>query len=94
LFFSLDLYARNLYIALQVGEAVASRAYYLGIAKSYFDMAAMSRDEDVRARWIERANEYLILADAIGDDSMPEPPLPEPVQPQVQQQQQQQIKDE
>ena len=66
-----------------------SRAYYLQQAKTHFDMALMSRDQAVRARWIERANEYLILADALGDDPPPELPLPEPV-PQVQQQQQQQ----
>jgi hypothetical protein len=27
-------------------------------------MAAMSRDKEIRARWIERANECLILAQA------------------------------
>jgi hypothetical protein len=30
--------------------------------ESLFDMATMTRDETVRAPWIERANEYLILA--------------------------------
>ena len=31
----------------------------------------------MRARWIDRANEYLILADALGDDPVPElPPNP------------------
>jgi hypothetical protein len=65
-----------------------SRAFYLQQAKSYFDMATMTRDQDVRNRWIDRANEYLILADALGDD---EPPaIPPTTQPQAQQMQQQQ----
>jgi hypothetical protein len=70
-----------------------SRAYYLQQAKSCFDMATMSRDPAVRARWIERANEYLIQADALGDDSSPGSPLAEPVQ-QTQQQQQSKSEDE
>ena len=68
-----------------------SCTYYLQQAKAYFDMATMSRDRAMRGRWIDRANEYLILADALGDDDpMPEPPKFEPPQAQVQQQQQQQ----
>jgi hypothetical protein len=68
---------------------MASRAYYLREAKSCFDMATMTRDSVVRDRWIERANEHLIQADALGDDSLPELPLAEPVQ-----QQQSKSKDE
>jgi hypothetical protein len=48
-----------------------SRAYYLQQAETYFDMATMSRDMAMRDRWIDRANDYLILADALGDDPMP-----------------------
>ena len=57
-------------------------------------MATMAADKDTRARWIERANEYLILADALGDDPMPELPLPESPQPQAQQQQQERANDD
>ena len=56
-------------------------------------MATMSRDKDVQARWIERANEYLILADATGDDPKPNPPL-EGSQTVAVQQQQQKLKDD
>jgi hypothetical protein len=69
--------------------------YYLQQACSCFDMATMSREVSVRQRWIDRANEYLILADALGDDPLPELPLTggnEQVQPM--QQQQQQAKDD
>jgi hypothetical protein len=57
-------------------------AFYQQQAKIYFEMATMSRDKDMRARWIERANEHLTLADAIDDDVSQ--------QPVAQQQQQQQ----
>jgi hypothetical protein len=75
-----------------------SRQYYLQQAKTYFDMATMTRDEAMRARWIERANEYLILADALGVDPDPEQEPPSQQQPseqpQAQQQQQEQLKDD
>ena len=48
-----------------------TRAYYLQQAQSAFSMAAMSRDAVIRARWIERANEYQILAQAVGEDPSP-----------------------
>ena len=67
-----------------------SRQFYLQQAKAYFDMATMSRDEAARSRWIERANECLILADALGDD-VPTPDMMPTgsTQPQPQGQQQQ-----
>ena len=68
---------------------MATRAFYMQQAKSCFDMAAMSRDEIVRARWIERANEYLVLADAVGDD---DPLAGASVKTEGKQQLQQQIK--
>ena len=70
---------------------MATRAFYIQQAKSCFDMAAMSRDAVVRARWIDRANEYLLLADAIGeDDLLPDaPPKADSAQQQPAQQQQQ-----
>jgi hypothetical protein len=71
-----------------------SREYYLQQARSCFDMAAMTRDPATRARWIDRANEYLILADALGDEPMPELPLGSNEQVQPMQQQQQQAKDD
>jgi hypothetical protein len=65
-----------------------SRAYYLQQAKLYFEMANMSRDKHARGRWIDRANERLIWADALGEP-MPEMSPSNSAQPQVQQQQQQ-----
>ena len=43
-------------------------AFFREQARTSFEMATMSRDKDLRVRWIERANEYLILAEAMGDD--------------------------
>jgi hypothetical protein len=67
------------------GMPVPSREFYLQQARSCFDMAATSRDPPVRARWINRANDYLILADAMGDEPMPELPLDHPPQTKPQQ---------
>ena len=76
-------------------EAVPSRAYYQQQARSCFDMATMSRDPVARDRWIARANEYLMLADNMGDESMPELPRERPAeQAQAQQQHQQKKQDE
>jgi hypothetical protein len=58
-----------------------SRAYYLQQAQCHFDMATMSRDTAVRDRWIERANEYLILAHALRQDHHSEPPPAEKLDP-------------
>ena len=70
-----------------------TRAYYVQKAKIAFDMAAVSSEKDRQARWIERANEYLILADALGDDpppaTSPGPSQPAQEQQPVAQQQQQ-----
>jgi hypothetical protein len=68
-----------------------TRASYQQEAKRLFDMALMARDPAVRARWIERANEYLLVADTLRDY----PPRlgPESSQPQPMQQQQQKSKD-
>ena len=68
-----------------------SREYYLQQAKMCFDMASRTGDKAMADRWITRANEYLILANAMGDD--PPPPAGNVTQP-VQQQQQQQSKDD
>ena len=38
------------------------REYYRRLAQQCFDMAIMARDPVVVARWIARANEYMILA--------------------------------
>ncbi len=68
--------------------------YYRQRARSCFDMATMTREPPARDRWIARANEYLLLADSMGDEPMPELPLTDaPQQPQEMQQQQQQAKD-
>jgi len=61
-----------------------SSAFFREQARTYFAMATMSRDKDMRVRWIERANEYLILADAIGDDVSQQPVAQQPEQQQAQ----------
>src|SRR5262245_7845119 len=74
-----------------MGGGVPSREYYLQQAKSYFDRATTARDKDRAARCVERANEYLILADALGRE--PYQAVDRPQQQQQQQQQQQSTDD-
>jgi hypothetical protein len=70
-----------------------SRNYYILEARRLFDMALMARDPVVRGRWIERANEYLVLADSLPDNQPLADELP-PAAPQPQPMQQQQSKAE
>ena len=71
------------------------REYYIQQARSCFDMATMTRDAAARDRWIARANEYLLLADTLGDDHKPAaPPSDQTQQPQEMQQQQQRAEPE
>ena len=65
-----------------------TRSYYLQQAQSAFAMAAMSRDPLVRARWIERANEYQMLAQAMGEHAPPPPRTEQQLEQHTQRQQQ------
>ena len=46
-----------------------TREHYLQQALSAFEVAALSQDDAVRARWIKRATEFQILAEAMGPDA-------------------------
>ena len=70
-----------------------SRNYYILEARRLFDMALMARDPVVRGRWIERANECLVLANTLPDNEPLADELP-PAAPQPQPMQQQQPKAE
>ena len=71
-----------------------SREFYQQEAKRLFDMALMARDPVVRARWIERANQYLMLADAVDDQPAPAVPSVTSQRQPMQQQQQKKQDDE
>jgi hypothetical protein len=67
-----------------------SREYYLQQAKLLFEMAAATTDRAAVARLVARANEYLVLAEALAHDPPGAGQRDAPVQQQAQQQQQQQ----
>jgi hypothetical protein len=66
---------------------MSSPEFYIQQARHCFDMATMTRDPAARQRWIDRANEYLMQADALGEPS-PQLPLPDTHSQPMQQQQQ------
>ena len=67
---------------------MSSSEFYVQQARHCFDMATMTRDPAARQRWIDRANEYLMQADALADEAPSQLPLPDTHSQPMQQQQQ------
>ena len=80
-FHAAQIGSRTLAVHVQLNARNAEPRVLSLEAKRLFDTALMARDPKVRVRWIERANQYLLLADTLPEvEVRPPEPCADPAQ--------------